>query len=73
MTRDHRRLLELLAESPEGCTEAALLTAHGFTIAAIVGLIKARLVTATLEQIIAGQKSVGIMRVRITDVGRSAL
>jgi hypothetical protein len=72
MTRDHRRLLELIAGSPEGCTEA-LLTAHGFTIAAIVGLIKARLVTATLEQIIAGHKSVGIMTVRITDAGRSAL
>ena len=35
-----RRALELLAASPDGCTEAIML-AHGFTVEMLVELIRA--------------------------------
>jgi len=41
---ERRRALELLAASPDGCTEAIIL-AHGFTTDFLVGLICAGLAT----------------------------
>jgi len=38
---DRRRALELLAASPDGCTEAVML-AHGFTVAQMVELVRAQ-------------------------------
>ena len=51
-----RRLLsalEMLADLPEGSTEAFLL-AHGFTTAVIAGLVDMALATSTTEPIPAG-------------------
>jgi hypothetical protein len=49
---DRRRALELLAASPDGCTEA-LITAHGFTAAQMVELMRVGLATATAERVVA--------------------
>jgi hypothetical protein len=54
---DRRRALELLAASPEGCTEA-LLFANGFTAEMLIELIRTEL--ATPERMMAGGKQVEI-------------
>jgi hypothetical protein len=69
---DWRRALEVLANSPEGATEA-LLFAHGFMYETITGLIDTGLVTATADLLLAGGRPVEVMRFRITDSGRMAL
>jgi hypothetical protein len=66
------RLLALLAESAEGCTED-LLRAHGFKLDDMVDVVNAGLATATAERTVAGGKSVEVSRMRITDAGRVAL
>lgn len=63
-----RRALELLAGSPEGCTEA-LLAAHGFAAATVAGLVTSGLATSTTQLVLAGV----VMRLRITDGGHVAL
>jgi hypothetical protein len=65
---DRRRALELLTGSPTGCTEA-LLFAYGITVEMLVGLINAGLATATAERLVAGNKTIEIARVRITEAG----
>jgi hypothetical protein len=73
-------LLELLAGSDDGATDA-LLTAHGFTAELgrtvmaelVVGLVGAGLATATAEQTFAAGRAIDVIRVRITDAGRRAL
>ena len=69
---DRRRALELLAASPDGCTEA-ILAAHGFTVAQMVELVRAGLAAATGERVIAGNRSMEVARVKITAAGRRAL
>jgi hypothetical protein len=70
--KESRRLLELLAASPEGCTEP-LLAAHGFPKNLIVGVVRVGLATANADSIFAGGREVVVSRVRITDAGRQAL
>lgn len=53
---DRRRALELLAASPEGCTEA-LMFANGFTAELPVELVRAGLASAHAERMVAGGKS----------------
>jgi hypothetical protein len=72
MTAAERRLLELLAHSPNGASEALLL-ARGFSREVIVDLLHARFVTTTPERTFAAQRPVHITRLRITDAGRRAL
>jgi hypothetical protein len=48
---DRRRALELLASSPEGCTEG-ILQAHGFTFPQMVELVRAGLASATGERVV---------------------
>jgi hypothetical protein len=67
-----RRLLELLADSNEGCSED-LLRAHGFKLDNMVDVVNAGLATATTERGLAGGKPVEFARVRITEAGRRAL
>ena len=67
-----RRALELLAASPDGCTESILL-AHGFTLEFIVDLVRTGLATAETEHVLAGSRAFEIERVRITDAGRRVL
>jgi hypothetical protein len=57
---------------PDGCTEAIML-AHGFTIGMMVDLVRAGLATATAERVVAGRRTIEVVRVRITDVGRRVL
>jgi hypothetical protein len=69
---ERRRALELLAASPDGCTEAFIL-AHGFTTDFLVDLIRAGLATAQTERAVVGRRSMQVTRMRITDAGRRAL
>jgi hypothetical protein len=71
-TADERRLLELLADSEDGATDALLL-GHGFAPELVVGLVRAGLATAKAKQTFAAGRAVDATRVRITDAGRLAL
>jgi hypothetical protein len=68
---DRRRALELLAASPDGCTEA-ILRAHGFSTAQMVALVRAGLATAHSQRVVAGDKSIEVARVPMTAEGRRA-
>jgi hypothetical protein len=67
-----RRALELLAGSPDGCTEAATLT-HGFTVTQMVELVRAGLAGVTAEPVVAGRHTLEVARVRITEARRRAM
>ena len=67
-----RRALELVAASPDGCSEAIML-AHGFTVDFLVDLIRTGMATARTERVVAGGRAMEVARVRITEVGRRAL
>jgi hypothetical protein len=67
-----RRALELLAASPDGCSEAIMVT-HGFTVDMLVKLVRAGLATAGTERVVAGGRSIEVARVGITDAGRRVL
>ena len=69
---DRRRALELLAASPDGCTEA-ILFANEFTAQMLIELIRTELATAQPERMIADGKQIEITRMRITEAGRQAL
>jgi hypothetical protein len=71
-TPDRRRALELLAASPDGCTEAIML-AHGFTVPQMVKLVRAGLATVTAERIVAPGYRGELTRVKITEAGRRVL
>jgi hypothetical protein len=66
---DRRRAIELLASCRDGCTEATML-AHGFSIDMMVELVRAGLATATDERVVAGNRTIEVARVRITEAGR---
>ena len=68
-----RREREARPCRPSRYTGKAILTAHGFTIDSLVELIRAGLATASAERMIAGSKSIGIARVRITEARRRAI
>ena len=67
-----RRVLEMLAASPEGLAEG-LLAAHGVTIEQMIDLVRAGLATATAERIRMGPRTIAVARVRITEAGRKVL
>jgi hypothetical protein len=69
---DRRRALELLAASPDGCTEA-LMFANGFTAELLVDLCIAELAIATPERMVTGGRTVEVVRMKITEAGRRAL
>jgi hypothetical protein len=69
---DRRRALELLPSCRDGCTEALML-AHGFRVPQMVELVHAGLAAATAERMVAGNKTIEIARVRITEAGRRIL
>ena len=70
--RDRRRALELLAGSADGCTEALML-AHGLRIALLVELINAGLASARTDRVVAGGRTLNVVRLKITDAGRQEL
>jgi hypothetical protein len=67
-----RRALRLLADAPEGTTEA-LMMAHGFNTELLVDLCIAGLAIAKVERMIAGGRTVEVVRLKITEAGRQAL
>jgi hypothetical protein len=69
---ERRRALELLAASPDGCSEAIML-AHGFTVDFLVELIRTGMATTWTERVVSGGHAMEVARVRITEVGRRAL
>ena len=69
---ERRRALELLAASPDGCTEAIML-AHGFPVPRLVDLCIAGLAIATPEQIVAGGRPAEVVRMKITEAGLRAV
>jgi hypothetical protein len=60
---DRRRALELLASCRDGGAEAIML----------VELVRDGLATATAERVVAGNRTIEIARVRITEAGWRAL
>jgi hypothetical protein len=69
---DRRRALELLAASPDGCTEA-LMFANGFTAELLVELVQAGLVSAHAERMVANGKITEVARVKISEAGWRAV
>jgi hypothetical protein len=69
---DWRRALKMLAGSPEGVTDAALL-ARGFKSTVISGLLESGLATSVTERIWAGGRRVEVRWLRLTDAGRKTL
>jgi hypothetical protein len=74
---DRRRALELLASCKDGCPEG-ILRALGFEISDMVELVRAELVRAGLvsaqaERVVAGSRKMEVATLRITDAGRRAL
>jgi hypothetical protein len=66
MTADERRLLELLAGSADGSTDA-LLREHGLTLEVMADMVRAGFATVHCD------RAVEITRVWMTDAGRRAL
>jgi hypothetical protein len=56
----------------DGCTEAMML-AHGFSIGMMVELVNAGLASVTSERVVAGNRTIEVARVRITEAGRRTL
>ena len=70
---DRRRALELFAAaSHDGATEALML-AHGFTVERMVELVRAGLAIATAERVVAGNRTMEVATLRITEAGRRVL
>jgi len=72
LLRKRRRALTVLAQSPQGCTEA-IMQAHGFPVVLLAGLVRDGLATATTERTFAGKKPMEVTQMRITEAGRQAL
>jgi hypothetical protein len=69
---DKRRALELLAGSAGGFTTSIMLMT-GFTAELLAGLVRDGLATMEPEHVRAGERSIEVTRVRITDAGRRAI
>jgi hypothetical protein len=71
LTTEQRRALQMLAGSPNGCTEAILLT-HRFTVEILGRLVLDEHATATPGTMYAGGRPNKVTWITITDVGRQA-
>jgi hypothetical protein len=72
LTDEQRRALQLLARSPNGCTEALML-AHGFESAMLSDLVLNGLAVAVDHSTMAGRRRIKVTWLRITAVGRKAI
>jgi hypothetical protein len=72
LSDEERRALQLLARSPNGCTEA-LLMAHGFELAFLGKLVFDGHALATPQETRAGSKPMMVVRMTITPAGRKAI
>jgi hypothetical protein len=74
LTREERRSLELLASDPHGATGDRLVIAHGLETKMLAGLVHEGLAMAIVgESMEAGDKTVEVVRITITDAGRRAI
>jgi hypothetical protein len=71
--RRARELLDLLAISPRGATEALLVRAHGFNNDMIADLVSAGLATAQRQSVTAGGQTIEVSQIKITDAGLQVL
>jgi len=69
VTSEERRALTLLANDPNGVTEAKLVE-QGFSVPMLARLVVDGLVIARHE---AGDRMMDVVRVKITNAGRAAL
>jgi hypothetical protein len=69
---EQRRALDMMAGSPHGCTEE-ILRAHGFTVRLLTRIARAGLAVARPEIVKAGGRTLSLLRLTITDLGRQAL
>jgi hypothetical protein len=67
-----RAALDLLAACPDGCTEAAM-KANGFAIGLLATLVRARPAAATPGVVQAGGRTLGVVRIAITEMGRATV
>jgi hypothetical protein len=67
-----RRALELLAGNPDGVNEALLL-AHGFTRQMLTGFVRSGLATWHHKTVRAGDRTMEVNYMMITDAGRRAI
>jgi hypothetical protein len=72
LSSEQRRALEILAGSPHGCTEE-ILRAHGFTVRLLTSIVRARFAAAKPEIMKAAGRTLSMLRLTITDLGRQAL
>jgi hypothetical protein len=72
LNRDQPRALRLLADEPNGATEAIML-AHGFTISLLDDLMLRGLATAEKRAMRAERRPITVTWLMITNAGRQAL
>jgi hypothetical protein len=70
LIREARRALKILANSPDGASEALLVYGHGFKRQMLAGLVRQGLLTAEREP---GDRLIAVTKMRITQAGRDAL
>jgi hypothetical protein len=73
VSREQRGALALLANFTDGITEELLVLAHGFDRALISGLLHEGLAMVRRETIETGGRTIEVVRLIITDVGRRAI
>jgi hypothetical protein len=73
LSREARRALAILANSPDGANQALLVYGHGFKRQTLAGLIRAGFATAECDVVKTGEQTIEIVRVRITATGRQAI
>src|ERR1700716_1216578 len=69
---DYRRALGLLADAPDGCTEAIML-AHGIDRELIVELVRDGFTNGHKEVVHSGMRTLRVMRLHITETGHRVL
>jgi hypothetical protein len=67
-----RDALELMTAASPSCP-APLLLAHGLKAEMLADLVRKGLATASTEPVNSGGRSVGVVRLKITEAGRQAL
>jgi hypothetical protein len=73
LSQGQRRLLAMLdGAGPRGCPEAMIL-ANGFDIEWVTDVVRAGLATVATQTVRAGDRTLGISNMKITDAGRRAL
>jgi hypothetical protein len=72
LSDEQRRALQLLARSPNGCTEA-LMMAHGFDGTMLGQLVLDGLALATPHHTKAGRRQIVVVWLTITEAGRKAI